>query len=66
MNEDREQGTTEYTTRKCRQCGRPYVWPKGSRRPGARCPACQPELPFGNVPAGASGLREADRRELES
>ncbi len=62
MNEDREQGTTEYTTRMCRRCGRFYTWPKGSRRPGASCPTCQPELPFGELAAGAAGELELERR----
>lgn len=35
---------TEYTVRVCRRCKRRYVWPKGSRTPGATCPLCQPEM----------------------
>lgn len=42
-DQEREQGVL-YTARTCSRCGRRYVWPKGSRRPGACCPVCSPEL----------------------
>lgn len=41
--QQREQ-VREVTKRTCRLCGKPYVWPKGSRRPGAVGPCCQPTL----------------------
>lgn len=39
--------TVEMTPRTCSLCGRRYAWPKGSRRPGATCPTCQPNLELG-------------------
>lgn len=32
------------TVRTCSRCGARYAWPKGSRRPKAECPRCQPSL----------------------
>ena len=43
---EREEQVQVFTSRECRRCGRLYVWPRGSRRPGAMCPECQPALPL--------------------
>ena len=52
----------QYTVRApCRACGRPYVWPKGSKAPGGIGPCCQ--APLDGVAEGSPDALESDLGE---